>query len=74
MIKGATDFLVEPYGQCGMLTRAMIGCTALAANNAVEIILTVAYSGSDVRTPLTREPPWLVAARERSEPTSEGPT
>ena len=55
VINGATDVLVELYGARGMPTRAAIGCAGLAANNSVEIILTLAFSGSDVRAPLTRE-------------------
>lgn len=55
VINGATDLLVELFGQRGMPTRAAIGCAGLAANNSVEIILTVSFSGSDVRAPLTRE-------------------
>ena len=55
VINGATDLLVELYGARGMPTRAAIGCAGLAANNSVEIILTLAFSGSDVRAPLTRE-------------------
>lgn len=55
VINGATDLLVELYGARGIPTRAAIGCAGLAANNSVEIILTLAFSGSDVRAPLTRE-------------------
>jgi enamine deaminase RidA (YjgF/YER057c/UK114 family) len=55
-VNGATDLLVELYGERGMPTRAAIGCHGLASNSSVEIVLTLAYSGADVRAPLARAP------------------
>lgn len=54
VVNGATDLLVELYGERGMPTRAAIGCQGLALNSSVEIVLTVAFSGADVRPPLAR--------------------
>ncbi|MBI3327260.1 MAG: RidA family protein [Nitrospinae bacterium] len=55
VINGATDLLVELYGERGKPTRAAIGCQGLAINHSVEIVLTVLYSGTDVRPPLARD-------------------
>jgi enamine deaminase RidA (YjgF/YER057c/UK114 family) len=55
VINGATDLLVELYGDRGKPTRAAIGCQGLAINHAVEIIMTVLFSGGDVRAPLARD-------------------
>lgn len=55
VVNGATDLLVELYGERGMPTRAAIGCHGLAANNSVEIVLTLVFSGTQVRPPLARE-------------------
>lgn len=55
VINGATDLLVELYGDRGKPTRAAIGCHGLAAGHSVEVILTVLFSGRDVRAPLARE-------------------
>jgi enamine deaminase RidA (YjgF/YER057c/UK114 family) len=55
VINGATDFLVELYGNRGKPTRAAIGCQGLALNHSVEVVLTVLFSGSDVRPPLARD-------------------
>jgi len=54
VVNGATDLLQELYGRRGLPTRAAIGCQGLALNSSVEIVLTVAYSGADVRPPLAR--------------------
>ena len=55
VINGATDLLVELYGDRGKPTRAAIGCQGLAINHSVEIVLTVLFSGTDVRPPLARD-------------------
>ena len=55
VINGAADLLVDLYGERGKPTRAAIGCQGLALNSSVEIILTVLFSGTDVRPPLARD-------------------
>jgi enamine deaminase RidA (YjgF/YER057c/UK114 family) len=55
VINGATDLLVELYGERGKPTRAAIGCQGLALNHSVEIVMTVLFAGSDVRAPLARD-------------------
>jgi enamine deaminase RidA (YjgF/YER057c/UK114 family) len=55
VINGAADLLVELYGERGKPTRAAIGCQGLALNSSVEVILTVLFSGADVRPPLARD-------------------
>jgi enamine deaminase RidA (YjgF/YER057c/UK114 family) len=55
VINGATDLLVELYGERGKPTRAAIGCQGLALNHSVEIVMTVLFSASDVRAPLARD-------------------
>ena len=55
VVNGATDLLVELYGERGKPTRAAIGCQGLAVNHSVEIILTVLFSGAEVRAPLARD-------------------
>ena len=55
VINGATDLLVELFGERGKPTRAAIGCQGLALNHSVEIVMTVLFSGSAVRTPLARD-------------------
>jgi enamine deaminase RidA (YjgF/YER057c/UK114 family) len=55
VINGATDLLVELYGDRGRPTRAAIGCQGLAVNHSVEVVLTVLFSGPDVRPPLARD-------------------
>jgi enamine deaminase RidA (YjgF/YER057c/UK114 family) len=55
VINGAADLLVELYGSRGKPTRAAIGCQGLGGNASVEIIVTVLFSGSDVRQPLARD-------------------
>jgi enamine deaminase RidA (YjgF/YER057c/UK114 family) len=52
VVNGATDLLVELYGDRGKPTRAAIGCQGLAMNHSVEIVLTVLFSGTEVRAPL----------------------
>ena len=55
VINGATDLLVELYGDRGKPTRAAIGCRGLALGHSVEIVLTVLFAGSEVRPPLHRD-------------------
>ena len=55
VINGAADLLVELFGERGKPTRAAIGCQGLGGNASVEIIVTVLFSGSDVRPPLARD-------------------
>lgn len=55
VINGAVDLLVELYGERGKPTRAAIGCQGLSANHSVEVVLTVLFSGADVRPPLARD-------------------
>ena len=55
VINGATDLLVELYGDRGKPTRAAIGCQGLAINHSVEIVMTLLFSGSEVRAPLARD-------------------
>jgi enamine deaminase RidA (YjgF/YER057c/UK114 family) len=55
VINGATDLLVELYGDRGKPTRAAIGCQGLALNHSVEVVLTVLASGEGVTPPLARD-------------------
>lgn len=55
VVNGATDLLVELYGEHGKPTRAAIGCQGLARGHSVEIVLTVLFRGSEVRPPLARD-------------------
>ena len=55
VINGATDLLVELYGDRGKPTRAAIGCQGLALNHSVEVVLTVLFSGDSVTPPLARD-------------------
>jgi enamine deaminase RidA (YjgF/YER057c/UK114 family) len=55
VVNGAADLLVELYGDRGRPTRAAIGCQGLSTNHSVEIVMTVFFSGSDVRPPLARD-------------------
>lgn len=55
VINGAVDLLVELYGERGKPTRAAIGCQGLSGNHSVEVVLTVLFSGTDVRPPLARD-------------------
>ena len=55
VVNGATDLLVELYGDRGKPTRAAIGCQGLALGHSVEIVLSVLFSGTDVRPPLHRD-------------------
>jgi len=55
VINGAADLLVELYGERGKPTRAAIDCQGLAHNSSVEIVLSVQFSGTEVRPPLARD-------------------
>jgi enamine deaminase RidA (YjgF/YER057c/UK114 family) len=55
VINGATDLLVDLFGERGKPTRAAIGCQGLGVNHSVEVIMTVLFSGSDVRPALARD-------------------
>jgi len=55
VINGATDLLVELYGDRGKPTRAAIGCQGLAINHSVEIVLTVLFTGDGTKPPLARD-------------------
>ena len=55
VINGATDLLVELYGERGKPTRAAIGCHGLALNSSVELVLVLSFTGTDVRPPLGRD-------------------
>lgn len=54
VVNGAVDLLVELYGERGVPTRAAIGCQGLSGNHAVEVIMSVLFTGADVRAPLLR--------------------
>jgi enamine deaminase RidA (YjgF/YER057c/UK114 family) len=55
VINGAADLLVELYGERGKPTRAAIGCQGLALDSSVEVILTLLFTGTEVRAPLARD-------------------
>ena len=55
VVNGATDLLVELFGDRGKPTRAAIGCHGLAVNHSVEVVMTVLFTGGDVRPPLARD-------------------
>jgi enamine deaminase RidA (YjgF/YER057c/UK114 family) len=55
VINGATDLLVELYGDRGKPTRAAIGCHGLALNSSVELVLTLSFTGTEVHPPLARD-------------------
>jgi enamine deaminase RidA (YjgF/YER057c/UK114 family) len=55
VINGGADLLVELFGERGKPTRAAIGCQGLGGGASVEIIVTLLFSGSDVRPPLARD-------------------
>jgi enamine deaminase RidA (YjgF/YER057c/UK114 family) len=55
VINGAADLLVELFGERGKPTRAAIGCQGLGGNASVEIIVTLLFSGTEVRAPLARD-------------------
>jgi enamine deaminase RidA (YjgF/YER057c/UK114 family) len=55
VINGAADLLVHLFGERGKPTRAAIGCQGLGGNASVEIIVTLLFTGSEVRPPLARD-------------------
>jgi enamine deaminase RidA (YjgF/YER057c/UK114 family) len=55
VINGAADLFVELFGDRGKPTRAAIGCQGLGGNASVEIIVTLLFTGTDVRPPLARD-------------------
>lgn len=55
VINGAADLFVTLFGERGKPTRAAIGCQGLAANHSVEIVVTLLFSGDDVRPPMARD-------------------
>jgi enamine deaminase RidA (YjgF/YER057c/UK114 family) len=55
VINGAADLFVEIFGERGKPTRAAIGCQGLGGNASVEIIVTLQFSGTEVRPPLARD-------------------
>jgi enamine deaminase RidA (YjgF/YER057c/UK114 family) len=55
VINGAADLLVELYGERGKPTRAAIGCRGVGGNACVEIVVTLLFTGGDVRAPLARD-------------------
>jgi len=55
VINGAADLLVELFGDRGKPTRAAIGCQGLGGNASIEVIVTLLFSGSEVRAPLARD-------------------
>jgi len=55
VINGATDLLVELYGDRGRPTRAAIGCQGLALGHSVEVVLTVLFRGEGTTPPLARD-------------------
>jgi len=55
VINGAADLLAELFGERGKPTRAAIGCQGLGGNASVEIIVTLLFSGAEVRPPLARD-------------------
>jgi hypothetical protein len=55
VINGATDLFVELYGERGLGTRTAIGCPGLFGDFPLEIVVTVLFSGTEVRSPLPRD-------------------
>ncbi|MGH7325381.1 MAG: RidA family protein [Candidatus Rokuibacteriota bacterium] len=55
VVNGAADLLVEVFGERGKPTRAAIGCQGLGGNASVEIIVTLLFTGTEVRPPLARD-------------------
>jgi hypothetical protein len=55
VINGATDLLVELYGDRGKPTRAAIGCQGLALGHSVEVVLSVLFTGEATTPPLARD-------------------
>lgn len=55
VINGAADLLVDLFGERGKPTRAAIGCRGLGGNASVEIVVTLLFTGAEVRAPLARD-------------------
>jgi len=55
VINGAADLFIELFGDRGRMTRAAIGCQGLGGNASVELIVTMLFSGGEVRPPLARD-------------------
>ncbi len=55
VVNGAADLLVEVFGERGKPTRAAIGCQGLGGTASVEIIVTLLFTGTEVRPPLARD-------------------
>ncbi|PYM23851.1 MAG: hypothetical protein DMD80_25010 [Candidatus Rokuibacteriota bacterium] len=55
VINGAVDLFVELYGERGLPTRTAIGCHGLFGDFPLEIVVTVLFSGTEVRPPLPRD-------------------
>ena len=55
VINGAADLLVALFGDRGKPTRAAIGCQGLGGNASGEIIVTLLFTGTEVRPPLARD-------------------
>jgi len=55
VINGATDLFVELYGERGLGTRTAIGCHGLFGDFPLEIVVTVLFSGTEVRAPMPRD-------------------
>jgi enamine deaminase RidA (YjgF/YER057c/UK114 family) len=48
VINGATELLVEVFGEAGLCARAAIGCQGLAMNSSVELVMTCQFDGGEV--------------------------
>ena len=55
VINGAVDLYVELWGERGLPTRTAVGCHGLFGDFPLEIVVTVLFSGTDVRPPLPRD-------------------
>jgi enamine deaminase RidA (YjgF/YER057c/UK114 family) len=55
VINGAADLMVELFPDRGKPTRAAIGCQGLGGNASIEVIVTLLFSGTEVRAPLARD-------------------
>jgi enamine deaminase RidA (YjgF/YER057c/UK114 family) len=55
VINGAVDLFVELWGERGLPTRTAVGCHGLFGDFPLEIVVTVQFSGPEVRPPLPRD-------------------
>jgi enamine deaminase RidA (YjgF/YER057c/UK114 family) len=62
VVNGATELLVEIFGDAGLGARAAIGCQGLAMDSSVELVLSVQFDGGPVRSAL----PTPAAVAQRS--------